>query len=70
MISYCCIDVQGIQQYLQVQATLAAVVGLTDRHPRPTPCKHAINQGAPKYQARNGVTHQLLPDRKYTYTSK
>ena len=33
-----CIDVQGIQPYLQVQATLAAVVGLTDRYSRPVPC--------------------------------
>ena len=33
-----CIDVQGIQPYLQAQATLAAVVGLTDRYLRPVPC--------------------------------
>ena len=33
-----CIDVHGIQPYLQVQATLAAVVGLTDRYLRPIPC--------------------------------
>ena len=28
----------GIQPYLQVQATLAAVVRLTDRYLRPVPC--------------------------------
>ena len=33
-----CIGVQGIQPYLQAQATLAAVVGLTDRYLRPIPC--------------------------------
>ena len=30
--------VQGLPTYLQVQATLAAVVGLTDRYLRPIPC--------------------------------
>ena len=29
---------KGIQPYLQVQATLAAVVELTDRYLRPVPC--------------------------------
>ena len=33
-----CIDVQGIQPYLQVQATLTAVVGLMDHYLRPIPC--------------------------------
>ena len=37
VISYT-IDVQGIQPHLQVQATLAAWVGLTDRYLRPIPC--------------------------------
>ena len=32
------IGVQGIQPYLQAQATLAAVVGLTDRYLSPVPC--------------------------------
>ena len=40
---------KGIQPYLQVQATLAAVVGLTDRYLRPVPCQHATNQGALKH---------------------
>ena len=48
-VSYC-IDVQGIQPYLQVQATLAAAVGSTDRYLRPIPRQHATNQGAPKHQ--------------------